>query len=90
MLLSLIIDHCLLSTFYLQFAIKILPHVIPVQPIPGSPNAKVAAKQATKGRHASKEIHAIREAALSQLAVALPSIHMRHVRDDHPSTPLFH
>jgi serine/threonine protein kinase len=49
----------------LQLAVKILPRVVPVQPIPGSPNAEAAAKQATKD--ASKEIRTIREAALSQL-----------------------
>ena len=37
----------------LQLAVKILPRVVPVQPIPGSPNAEAAAKQATKD--ASKE-----------------------------------
>ena len=49
----------------LQLAVKILPRVVPVQPIPGSPNAEAAAKQATKD--ASKEVRTIREAALSQL-----------------------
>ena len=49
----------------LQLAVKILPRVVPVQPVPGSPNAEAAAKQATKD--ASKEIRTIREAALSQL-----------------------
>jgi len=48
-----------------QLAVKILPRVVPVQPIPGSSNAEAAAKQATKD--ASKEIRTIREAALSQL-----------------------
>jgi serine/threonine protein kinase len=42
-----------------------LPRVVPVQPVPGSPNAEAVAKQATKD--ASKEIRTIREAALSQL-----------------------
>lgn len=49
----------------LQLAVKILPRVVPVQPVPGSPNAEAVAKQATKD--ASKEIRTIREAALSQL-----------------------
>ena len=42
-----------------------MPRVVPVQPVPGSPNAEAVAKQATKD--ASKEIRTIREAALSQL-----------------------
>jgi serine/threonine protein kinase len=50
---------------YTQLAVKILPRLVPVQPVPGSPNADAAAKQATKD--ASKEIRTIREAALSQL-----------------------
>ncbi|KAH9173166.1 hypothetical protein EDB89DRAFT_742828 [Lactarius sanguifluus] len=48
-----------------KLAVKILPRVVPVQPVPGAPNAEAAAKQATKD--ASKEIRTIREAALSQL-----------------------
>lgn len=48
-----------------KLAVKILPRVVPVQLVPGSPNAEAAAKQATKD--ASKEIRTIREAALSQL-----------------------
>ncbi|KAI9507059.1 hypothetical protein F5148DRAFT_1276345 [Russula earlei] len=48
-----------------KLAVKILPRVTPVQPIPGSANAEAAAKQASKD--ASKEIRTIREAALSQL-----------------------
>jgi len=48
-----------------QLAVKILPRVVPIQPVPGAPNAEAAAKQATKD--ASKEIRTIREAALSQL-----------------------
>lgn len=49
----------------MQLAVKILPRVVPVQLVPGSPNAEAAAKQASKD--ASKEIRTIREAALSQL-----------------------
>jgi serine/threonine protein kinase len=49
----------------LQFAVKILLRVVPVQPIPGSPDHEGAARRATND--ASKEICTIREAALSQL-----------------------
>ena len=52
-------------SFYLQLAVKILPRVVPVQLVPGSPNSEAAVKQANKD--ASKEIRTIREAALSQL-----------------------
>ena len=54
---------CLFSAF--QLAVKILPRVIPSQPLPGAPNSEASAKQASKD--ASKEIRTIREAALSQL-----------------------
>jgi len=55
----------LFSNHYPQLAVKILPRVVPVQPVPGAPSSEAAAKQATKD--ASKEIRTIREAALSQL-----------------------
>src|SRR6266852_4441208 len=65
-LLSPIIYRCFVNTHsLLQVAVKILPCVVPIQFVPGSPNDEAAAKQATK--EASKEIRAIREAALSQL-----------------------
>ncbi|KAH9975140.1 hypothetical protein BGW80DRAFT_1225478 [Lactifluus volemus] len=48
-----------------KLAVKILPRVVPSQPLPGAPNSEASAKQASKD--ASKEIRTIREAALSQL-----------------------
>ncbi|KAI9448748.1 kinase-like domain-containing protein [Lactarius psammicola] len=48
-----------------KLAVKILPRVVPIQPVPGAPNAEAVAKQATKD--ASKEVRMIREAVLSQL-----------------------
>ncbi|KAI0300011.1 kinase-like domain-containing protein, partial [Multifurca ochricompacta] len=58
-------DYTLSKTLARLACCQNLPRVVPVQPVPGSPNAEAAAKQATKD--ASKEIRTIREAALSQL-----------------------